>query len=99
MIDKVETSLYEWLALLHKLSRQEQFHIKADPNLTELNEIINWSKEQTKIENITGKAEMGYLNEDKDLTESLECPICGIEVNEGSVFCPNCKSKFSKPQE
>jgi hypothetical protein len=81
------------------LKPKETLLVKPDANLKELNEIINWGKELTKIENITGDVTLENQDGESGLAERYECPICGIEVAEGIIFCPNCKARFSQPKE
>jgi rubrerythrin len=81
------------------LEPKETLLVKPDANLKELNEIINWGKELTKIENITGDVALENQDGESGLAERYECPICGIEVAEGIIFCPNCKARFSQPKE
>jgi hypothetical protein len=72
---------------------QDIVEVETHDNLTELDEIIQWSENLSKgKENMT---ESGEIVENIDTIERYECPICGVEVEDGVIFCPVCKSKAS----
>jgi hypothetical protein len=65
---------------------------ESQDNLKELNDIIAWGKDLSKlkiVENVPGM-------DNSQAVERYVCAICGIDVSQDAAICPNCHCKFSE---